>query len=717
MKLLNEDNSSEAKSIPTLLNSYIEECKKKDFADVVALVKKCQDDITNAVRQFDSTVMIVVAVGMLKAGKSTLINLLARDETASPTGYGTDTTLRPALITMGDVNDTEGSIIIYGDRPVSLTEQRQGLQTILDTLRGLPLNNAVEQPRVEPLRPDTLKKTLCQPSGVSNALLPHEPLLVVVKIPYHADGKMLQNGRMLLDMPGLDSANAEISLRPEKVFSDAQMNLIEQFLSNKIADKNHAAELAAALREQEKAVTYETLIGQCDMVLCLQSSVSPLNEKACSCLNSVLDMRSEATAWVVMNRMRNQAWLTDECMDAKWEEQVHNANKVFAKIKQGANLNQSTCNLGEAYAGILENDHNIRVPEGSSVQQQKAMLLEQSGFLPLEQMLLNHLEQNGRTTRLKFCKQNLIQQLNTLKTRLGTLKQTVESRKKADEEAITAWENAEKKLATGESQILLNGHTDCNMKSLRDIIRNRCTALENNRESMKKKNIPGDKLDDYLAECSRQGKALTMNFLKNLKVNQIQLKQTGTNGVETSRCVGDIIGQEVSSRCMNVCKNALDCVKEVQNGAEAESLDATRFQPMCDQSILLNDGFNIDEYNMPMLYAETTENRPLYRPFWGPGRIVRASGIWQQDIDKMIDHYCAHASDIIQDAVVGQNGDTRTSVIICSLVDSSLENFKKSIVTEREKTVRQKETKEKEIKQLSDMIVQLDEKMNMVHAW
>ena len=55
--------------------------------------------LLNALDAFGSEYFVVSGIGMLKSGKSTLVNLLARNRNASPTGFGFDTTLRPALIT------------------------------------------------------------------------------------------------------------------------------------------------------------------------------------------------------------------------------------------------------------------------------------------------------------------------------------------------------------------------------------------------------------------------------------------------------------------------------------------------------------------------------------------------------------------------------------------------------------------------------------------
>ena len=716
MKLLDEQKEQEAQNILRVLDGHLEECSKQGFQDLHDSLADHRRNIGNAVRQFDSAVMIVVAVGMLKAGKSTLINLLARDENASPTGFGTDTTLRPALITMGSPGDTEGNIIIYGNRPADTAKQKECLQAILDTLRGLPLSKGIDQPRVEPLRTGALKKALCMPSGVGNDLLPQEPLLVVVKIPYHADGKMLQNGRLLLDMPGLDSANAEISLRPEKVFSDEQVAELSHFLHDKLDNQGYADELVNALRARESAVTYESLIQQCDMVLCLQSSVSPLNDKACACLNSVLDMRSQATAWVVMNRMRNQDWVTEECLEGKWEEQVQNAKRVFAKIKKGATLNQSACNLGEAYAGILEDDRNIKVPEGSTVEEQKAALRERSGFLPLEEKLLNHLDQNGTATRLQYCKETLHRELNDAKTRLTMRKQTAASLLQNLQQAKTAWENAAKKLHPNQAPFAIHGNASCVTEPLASDIRKWCNKIRENRPCMAEELIPGNELDNYLQACFNKGKELAEQYLNALGVQHVQVEQSA-NGSSSHHGLGDLIGSEVCRRCTDACNEAKKCVQDVENAPKVLERHATGFHPFCNQSPLLDGGFNIEQHP-PTHYANTPGNK---KGFWfvrfGVGRIKRSSEVWLGDIEGMIANYTGQIASIVQNASVGQGGNNSSSRIVNREVNNHLQPVRDDLDAQRQETDGAIARKTAEIRLMDKMAEDIDHFMEQVDAW
>lgn len=58
--------------------------------------------LKRSLRQFESLVTVIASVGMLKAGKSTLVNLFAGSDLASPIGFGKDTMMRPALIRMAN---------------------------------------------------------------------------------------------------------------------------------------------------------------------------------------------------------------------------------------------------------------------------------------------------------------------------------------------------------------------------------------------------------------------------------------------------------------------------------------------------------------------------------------------------------------------------------------------------------------------------------------
>ena len=88
-------------------NNRLSQKSKKDW-------QKQQEKIERRFDLFKTDLLFIVATGMLKAGKSTFVNLLSRNENASPIGFGVDTTLRPALIKMaGKDSGSHGGIYIY----------------------------------------------------------------------------------------------------------------------------------------------------------------------------------------------------------------------------------------------------------------------------------------------------------------------------------------------------------------------------------------------------------------------------------------------------------------------------------------------------------------------------------------------------------------------------------------------------------------------------
>lgn len=315
------------------------------------------------VLQFDSPVMVIVSMGMLKAGKSTLTNLMARTPNASPVGYGYDTTLRPALIRMCRENEKPG-ITVYKDCNASaLTtpeERDEMLRLILDILRGLPPEGDTRYHgrltfETLDLTQDNLRRTLC-------TMPAQEPLLVVVSVPHNEQAKMLQGNRMLMDMPGLDSGNSKFDL------SD-----------------------------------YAALIEQCDMVLFVQSTVAPLNEAACNCLKQVSSRCHSSTTRIILNRMQARPWL--DASELQKDEQLQRKH-AWETVLQASHASYDekslvTANLGMAYDALDLGKRKLM--EGKDAQD----LLAESSFLQLEDSLVNDLNANGAKLRFNHCKTTL----------------------------------------------------------------------------------------------------------------------------------------------------------------------------------------------------------------------------------------------------------------------------------------------------------------------
>ena len=118
--------------------------------------------ILNALAAFGAEYFVVSCIGMLKAGKSTLINLLARSKDASPTGFGFDTTLRPALITSS--SETRGTIEIWLPNTLEQKLTKASLNEVFLCLRKVKKPEEVKGANchVYPLTPANLENALCK---------------------------------------------------------------------------------------------------------------------------------------------------------------------------------------------------------------------------------------------------------------------------------------------------------------------------------------------------------------------------------------------------------------------------------------------------------------------------------------------------------------------------------------------------------------------------
>ncbi len=322
------------------------------------------DKIERRFNLFNTDKIFIVTAGMLKAGKSTLVNLLARTPDASPIGFGVDTTLRPALIKMADKDsDSEGAIYVYNTETVSDDERQRELEKIIDSIRGM--ESECPSATHYALSQDNLIKILCSKTG-TNDWLATEPLLVIVEVPYNEDSKLFsQNNCVIFDMPGLDSIDAAIS----KDFD-----------------------------------AYNAIFKECDLVLFVQSNIAPLNNTASEFINEI-GKRNKATYHIVQNVMDTGWWLKDKTKGIlDWVKSALGNLENRLGIAEKPTL--YFANLGEAYDAILR-------PEVIDTKKMSASsLLKESGFEGTERKLCNDIQTNGMEKRMLHCKDELCEKLN-----------------------------------------------------------------------------------------------------------------------------------------------------------------------------------------------------------------------------------------------------------------------------------------------------------------
>ena len=157
-------------------------------------------NILNALDAFGSEHFVVACIGMLKSGKSTLINLLARNRNASPTGFGYDTTLRPVLITSSTA--PHGTIEVWLPNTPEQKLTKASLNEVFLCLRKVKKPEDVKGASCHayPLTPANLENALCKAVlEADQNMLPSEPVMVVVKVPPNKDSPLSSEIKILLN--------------------------------------------------------------------------------------------------------------------------------------------------------------------------------------------------------------------------------------------------------------------------------------------------------------------------------------------------------------------------------------------------------------------------------------------------------------------------------------------------------------------------------------
>lgn len=362
------------------------------YPELTQELSQLLDVACRAIRQFAALdTMIIVTCGMLKAGKSTLINLLARSNMASPVDFGVDTTMRPAVIRMSD--SEQGQIRCYYAED-SDPSGKESLLQVFDELRKVPFKRRAQFTEEKyPLTPQNLKDFLC--GKVPSGQMTRNPLLVVVETPLQPGVDcLLSGGIMLLDMPGLDSANAGISI-----------------------------------------MDYANIVAECDMMFYVQSSVSPLNSQAEELLKRVLSYRHAETTYVIQNCMMAQPWWLPAEQRLAQERQAQKARSDILRCfrEGGAPQSQSgvrclSMNLGMAYDAIVGNRDGDKVnkdgvlPDGRPITPE--LLVELSEFPGFEKDVRKTMQECGLRYRVQHCVDELSNRLADVVERLGRFSET-----------------------------------------------------------------------------------------------------------------------------------------------------------------------------------------------------------------------------------------------------------------------------------------------------
>lgn len=373
MNILNENELKQLSALKQSISTTadIHTLSDEDIANIADWTA-C---LLNALDAFGSEYFVVSGIGMLKSGKSTLINLLARNRNASPTGFGFDTTLRPALITC--TPEQQGTVEIWLPSNPDQQLTKVTLNEVFLCLRKVREPDKVKGAccHVYPLTPANLENALCKAVlEADQNMLPCEPVMVVVKVPQNKESP-LSSEIVLLDTPGLDSGISEWTTSASE--------------------------------------RYSWIIENSDLLLFLQSSVAPLNRNATKILHDIHARSPNTPVWLVQNEMCAKPWLPPERIAEENTKQRAQAARMFNTVSRA--FKQVYANLGKADSAIFDDSLGDGLRWG---------LLRESQFGTLEQNVRNDLIRNIGPIRRRNCIDAVVREAQTMLDGLdGILKQ------------------------------------------------------------------------------------------------------------------------------------------------------------------------------------------------------------------------------------------------------------------------------------------------------
>ena len=347
--------------------------------------------LMNALDAFGSEYFVVSGIGMLKSGKSTLINLLARNKNASPTGFGFDTTLRPALITC--TQEPQGMIEIWLPNHADQKLTKASLNEVFLCLRKVKKSADVKSATCHqyPLTPANLESALCKAVlEADQNMLPCEPVMVVVKVPQNKESP-LSSEIVLLDTPGLDSGISEWTTSASE--------------------------------------RYSWIIENSDLLLFLQSSVAPLNRNATKILHDIHARSPNTPVWLIQNEMCAKPWLPLERITEENTKQRTQAARMFNTVSRA--FKQVYANLGKADSAIFDDS----LGDGL-----RWSLLRESQFGSLEQNIRYDLIRNISPIRRRNCVDAALREAQNMLNGLSEIQGRLEAKQQEAQNSLNALE-------------------------------------------------------------------------------------------------------------------------------------------------------------------------------------------------------------------------------------------------------------------------------------
>lgn len=330
--------------------------------------------LARARKEFDSKLFFVVIYGPVKSGKSTLTNAFAR-QYVSPSRFGLECTCRPSILIQSD----ESAIYEYYPNEQEVDEKKY-FDFVIDYLRGIITQEELK--KYINIEKQALTRAAVEKKLTVN--LERKPLVTVLTVP---GGEFIQPGIAIIDMPGLDGQNINVSESP----------------------------------------MYQWFLEKTDFLIFVQSSMAAINFETAKFLQTLVNESKNPPTWLVQNMIDARYWRS-------WEERKQEAEQQLMVTKQeliklinppDKDIDATAINIGKAYDGI---------------QYQKQELVNDSGFIEFEQKLSKLLESKririteknsltamlGAVNRILHSLSNLRKEIALNKKKLEVLTQRME---------------------------------------------------------------------------------------------------------------------------------------------------------------------------------------------------------------------------------------------------------------------------------------------------
>jgi len=360
------------RELENLSGKLKELCGKDECGDLQGGVT----DIVRRRRAFDSKTFFMVTFGMLKAGKSTLVNTFV-GEIVSPVGRAKETTLRSSIIMASD-RDNKAGIYLYspivnaqsneGDK-VREWEKNNGIR-LMDFLTGLTTKEEFLHSFKEeyiPFSEPVLERLL------TSATVAEYPNMLPPVIRVNASGankefgpaNLLKDGVAILDTPGLDGSKANKDSDP--------------FLTS--------------------------LMSYGDYFLLVQSSMSAINKDCRELIVHLYHETKNAPLIVVFNEIASNFWLKPEVEKEKLREDSETASQELAKQLRnelgGIVPEIISINAGEASDAVFGTKNDNRKESGGMIEESRIRSLRDKIVKTLREERTAIKERNATDRMLK----------------------------------------------------------------------------------------------------------------------------------------------------------------------------------------------------------------------------------------------------------------------------------------------------------------------------